>query len=325
MNNDNLDNHSSDSAEKENRNQYDPKSFIHPIMSPTKAAILALVLVFLLYQIGGAILTLAIFGLNFEKADVNAMRLLTMGGQILLILLPALLLSKFIYEDVTTILRVKFVKLKETGLFILGLIILTPLLQSYINIQSFIIDKLAATFPFVNAGKTFLDKLDKLVELTYGNLLSVHNAADAILVVLVIAVIPALCEETFFRGFVQSSFEFKLKPWKAALITAIFFGVYHFNPYGLLPLISLGFFFGFAAYKSKSIFIPMILHFLNNFVAVTLYLIFGSEDIMESSSVSSDGLMLNLIGFIFLLLIFVTLILTINKFYKNQNLAPEEK
>jgi len=322
MNNENIDNPNS---ENDKQKQYDPKFFIQPIISPTKAALLALVLVFLLYQIGGAILTLAIFGFNFKQANVNAMRLLTMGGQILLILLPALLLSKLVYQDVTTILRVRSIKLKETGLFILGLIILTPLLQIYINIQTYVIDKLAAVFPFVNTGKTFLDKLDKLVESTYGSLLSANNFAEVILVILVVAVVPALCEETFFRGFVQRSFEFNLKPWKAALITAIFFGIYHFNPYGLLPLISLGFFFGFAAYKSQSIFIPMILHFLNNFIAITLYLSFGSDDILNSSLAPTEGLMLNLISFLFLSILFVTLIFAIKKFYKNQKLLSEEK
>jgi len=300
------------------------KPGIEPLISPTKAAFLALVLVFLLYQIGGAVLTLAIFGLNFEHADVNAMRLLTMGGQILLILLPALLLSKYIYTDVTTILRVRTAKLKEAGLFILGLIILTPLMQSYLNIQSYLIDKLAVVSPFVNSAKNFLDKLDKLVESTYGNLLSVNNVVEGILVVIVVAVVPAVCEETFFRGFVQRSFEFNFKPWKAALITAIFFGIYHFNPYGLLPLIGLGFFLGFAAYKTQSILVPMILHFLNNFIAVILYFIFGSEDIFENTASQTETVLPNIIIFIIFTSLFIALILAINNYYKKQKLLSEE-
>jgi len=321
MNNENLENPNPNLISK---NTGDFKPEIEPLISPTKAAFLALVLVFLLYQIGGAILTLAIFGSNFEHADVNAMRLLTMGGQILLILLPALLLSKFIYTDVTTILRVRTAKLKEAGLFILGLIILTPLMQSYLNIQSYIIDKLAVVSPFVNSAKNFLDKLDKLVESTYGNLLSVNNAAEGILVVIVVAVVPAICEETFFRGFVQSSFEFNFKPWKAALITAIFFGIYHFNPYGLLPLIGLGFFLGFAAYKTQSILVPMILHFLNNFIAVILYFIFGSEDIFENTASQTETVLPNIIIFIIFTSLFIALILAINNYYKKQKLLSEE-
>ncbi len=324
MNDENPINQDSNDIEDKEAKTFNAKLKITPIMSPTKAAFLALVAIFLLYQIGGAILTLAIFGLNFENANVNAVRLLTMGGQILLILLPALVLTKVIYKDVTTIIRVRLAKLKEIGLFILGLVILTPLFQNYINIQNHIVSKLAETFTFVNAVKTFLDKLDKLVESTYSNLLAVNSIPEAVLVIIVIAVIPALCEETFFRGFVQSSFEFNFKPWKAALLTAIFFGIYHFNPYGLLPLVMLGFYFGFAAYKTESILVPMLLHFLNNFFAVTIFFIYGSEDILETSPSSGDGFLLNIISFILLSTLFGALVLAINKFYGKQKLISEE-
>ena len=48
---------------------------IFSTMQPATAAFIALVGIFITYQIGGAILTLLIFGLNFDKADVNQMRL----------------------------------------------------------------------------------------------------------------------------------------------------------------------------------------------------------------------------------------------------------
>ncbi|MCB9248002.1 MAG: CPBP family intramembrane metalloprotease [Ignavibacteriales bacterium] len=50
--------------------------------------------------------------------------------------------------------------------------------------------------------------------------------------------------------------------------------MYHFNPYGLIPLILLGMYFGFAVYKSDSIIVAMILHFLNNFISIVAYFIF---------------------------------------------------
>ena len=207
-------------------NEITPKSVDNPTMSPVKAATIGLISVFILYQFGGAILTLLIFGIDFEQADVNAMRLLTMGGQILFILLPALMLS--------TIIRIKKPQLKDFAFSIIGLVLLIPFLQAMLNIQVFILDKLAKAFSFFNSFKNFFDELNKLVDASYGNLLTANNIFEYVIVILVIAVTPAVCEEIFFRGFAQKSYELKLKPWMAILLTSLVFGLYHFNPYGLL-------------------------------------------------------------------------------------------
>lgn len=284
-----------------------------PLMSPVTAAFFGLAAVFILYQFGGALLTIIIFGFDFEKADVNSVRLLTIGGQILLILLPTLLLAKFIFQDVTSSLRVHFPTKKDISIFGLGLILITPLLQSYIYIQNFFITKLAENSPVIKSIKDLIDQLDKVVESAYGDLLVSNSFFESSFIVFVVAVIPAICEETFFRGYVQKCFEYKFKPIWSAFITAIFFGLYHFNPYGLLPLIALGFYFGFAAYKSNSIFVPMILHFLNNFFAVIAFLVLDDPDIISSSATVNDDIFPQLIIFLILLIIFSAYIQFIRK------------
>ena len=171
-------------------------------ISPITAAFIALVGIFLLYQFGGAILTIAIFGFNFEKADVNMVRLLTIGGQILLMLFPTLLLARYVYkENISLILRVKFPSFKEVGIFTVGLILLTPLLQNFLSLQTYALEKFAAVSPFVKNIMDMLDKLDKLVENTYSTLLTSHSVLESPFIIFVVAVIPALCEETLFRGF----------------------------------------------------------------------------------------------------------------------------
>jgi len=296
-----------------------------PAINPMTAAFLALAVVFILYQFGGAILTLLIFGLDFEKADINSVRLLTMGGQILFILLPALLFAKFIYVDVTSILRVKYPTVKEVIVFVGGLILLTPLLQSFIYIQNFLINKLAESSSFIQSLRNIIDQIDKMVQSTYGNLLQSHSIFEASFIVFVVAVIPALCEETFFRGFVQKSFEYRFKPIWSILLTAFFFGIYHFNPYGLIALIALGVYFGFAAYISNSIFIPMILHFLNNFLAVSAYMIFGEEELINSNITPKEDILYHIISFAILLIIFSAFIYYVKKNYHSFQKEKEEK
>lgn len=300
-----------------------PLSHFKPKISPVIAAFLGLVGGFFLYQIIGGLLTLIIFNFDLKNASVNAVRLMTMGGQILFILLPALVLAKVIYEDVTSLLRIKFPSLKEIALFTIGIIIITLLLQNYLYIQNFCINELSKQYSFIKSAKTFLDSLNDMVEKTYGDLLAVHNPLDLILVVTVVSIVPALCEETMFRGFIQRSFEFKYSPFISALITAIFFGLYHFNPYGLIPLTGLGLFFGYAAYKSESILVPMFLHFLNNFAAVIFFIAFGKEDLINSAAAPQIDIKISLMGFAAFILIFIAYIVLVNNFYKKQKTIQE--
>jgi membrane protease YdiL (CAAX protease family) len=291
---------------------------IQPQISPIAAAFIGLVGGFILYQIVGGVITLLVFGTNLESAPVDAVRLMTMAGQLLFILLPALLFSKWFYVDVSAVIRTKIPSWKEFALFGLGIIILTPLLQYYIIVQNYFIEIWAASSPFIHSIKTALDSLNDLVEKTYGNLLAANNVFEGLFVVLVVAIIPALCEETMFRGFIQKSFELRLKPVWAALITAVFFGIYHFNPYGMIPLIILGFYFGFSAYTSNSILIPMSLHFTNNFIAIMVYFLAGNEDLLKSTPDTDVDLNSAILMVILLTLVMIGLIITIRKYYSKQ-------
>ncbi len=303
-----------------NLEEFEPstKKEVTPLINPVGAAFIGLAGAFFLYQIVGGLLTIIIFGLKIEDAPVNSLRLMTMAGQILFILLPALLFSKWFYQDISAIIRLKIPNWKEIALFIAGIIILTPLLQSYLYIQNYFIDELSKSSSFINSIKESLDYMNDFLEQAYGDLLSVSNIFEGILVVLVISVTPAFCEEFMFRGFVQRSFEFKLKPVWAALVTAVFFGIYHFNPYGIIPLIALGFYFGYAAYKSKSILLPVLLHFLNNFAAVLLYFIVGNDELISSAPAADVDLNSSLMMLVVSFVLFAGIIILIRKYYSDE-------
>src|ERR1035437_6315880 len=81
-------------------------SEIKSSISPVAAALIVLIGGLFLYQSVGGMITLLIFGLKVENAPVNALRLMTMAGQVLFILLPAHLFTKWFYFDVTRVLRV---------------------------------------------------------------------------------------------------------------------------------------------------------------------------------------------------------------------------
>jgi len=307
--------------ENQQDNNSSPENKITPLIHPIAAAFIGLAGGFFLYQIIGGLLTVLIFGMDIEKAPVNLLRLITMASQVLFILLPALLFSKWIYKDVSVIIKLKIPNWKEILLFVVGIIILTPLLQSYLYIQNHFIELLSKNYSFFNTIKNTLDSMNEFLEKAYGDLIAADSLPEAILVVFVVAVTPAICEEFMFRGFIQRSFEFKLKPFWAALITSVFFGLYHFSPYGIVPLVALGFYFGFAAYLSNSILIPILLHFINNFAAVIIYFIIGDDELISSAPTTDIDIQTSIVTFFSLLIIFSGLIVLIKRLYSKQNLS----
>ncbi|MFA7057869.1 MAG: ABC transporter permease subunit/CPBP intramembrane protease, partial [Candidatus Cloacimonadales bacterium] len=100
-----------------------------------------------------------------------------------------------------------------------------------------------------------------MMELMTGNQLSLP------ILILAIAVTPAIFEELLFRGLLPRFFENK-GVWKTILITGVLFAIFHLDFYKLLPITFLGSWLGYLLYTSKSIYMPMFAHFLNNLFAI---------------------------------------------------------
>ena len=88
-------------------------------------------------------------------------------------------------------------------------------------------------------------------------------------VLLLVAVTPAICEELFFRGFIQSGFR-RLGMWPAVIATGFLFGLMHSSIYRLMPTFFLGAVFGYAVWRTHSIVVGMLCHALNNGLMITM-------------------------------------------------------
>ncbi len=98
-----------------------------------------------------------------------------------------------------------------------------------------------------------------------------------------VAVLPAICEELMFRGVVQYAFSRQTSPGVAAVVAGVFFGMFHMDPLRV-PLICItGLILSYALLRSRSIFVPMLMHFLNNAVsAVVTYSLRGSTNLADA-------------------------------------------
>lgn len=108
----------------------------------------------------------------------------------------------------------------------------------------------------------------QLAELTQ-KLLLMHSPADLIINLLIIALLPALCEELIFRGCFQKVFTrwTKNNHW-GIWITAIVFSAIHLQFFGFLPRMLLGALFGYLLVWGNSLWFPILGHFINNATAV---------------------------------------------------------
>ncbi len=92
--------------------------------------------------------------------------------------------------------------------------------------------------------------------------------ADFWTLVLVIAVVPALCEELAFRGFILSGFRHLGHKWRAIIFTALLFGLTHGVVQQSLLACLLGMILGFLAVQSGSILPGIVFHVVHNTLAV---------------------------------------------------------
>ncbi|MCR5215278.1 MAG: ABC transporter permease subunit [Eubacterium sp.] len=99
-------------------------------------------------------------------------------------------------------------------------------------------------------------------------LTDILNNKSFILMLIVVAITPAICEELMFRGFIQSGFSTSYKPATTIILVALIFGVYHTSLVRLLPTAMLGACFAIINYYSGSIIPGMIMHCINNAIAV---------------------------------------------------------
>ena len=93
---------------------------------------------------------------------------------------------------------------------------------------------------------------------------------------LMIAVIPALGEELLFRAVVQQLVIRLVRNMHGGIwITSVLFGALHLQFFTFLPRVILGSLFGYLLEYSRSLWYPILVHFLNNTMAI-LFAYFGN-------------------------------------------------
>jgi membrane protease YdiL (CAAX protease family) len=191
-------------------------------------------------------LLLLTVGAFVQYRDVKTGLIIT---EYVLVLLPVILFLKIKGESIKEVLRLNPLRAKHGVLIVLITILSYPV---------------ALFFNLI--AMTILSTFGKLEQLPIP---MADNFKDYIILMLIISVSAGICEEVFFRGLMMRGYE-RLGKANAIALTAILFGVFHFNVQNLLGPIVLGLIFGYLVYQTNSLYAGIIGHMANNGFAVTL-------------------------------------------------------
>lgn len=252
----------------------------HPFLS----LILLLLLIFagaIIFTFLGAAVGGAIFGLadlfKFLSGDLLANLALTKLIQIFasigMFVIPAILFARIEGRNWQSYLRLNpFLPVFFVLTFLL-MFFSVPILELSVDLN-----KSMKLPDFLRGVEEWMRiKEDQTAELTK-QLLTMNTAGSLAVNLLMLAVIPAIGEEFIFRGCLQRLFtQLANNKHVAIWLTAIIFSAIHMQFYGFIPRMLLGAMFGYLFIWSKSLWLPILAHFINNATAVITAFVFQQQ------------------------------------------------
>lgn len=195
-----------------------------------------------------AVLQLYAGNLPFMAVLSDPMRILL--SEALLIALPALLFSVICRYPVADMFRLRLPRLRDAGL----VLAIAPV----------------ATLTAFSAGMLAIVAVKSL----FGTLSIPGGIGDVLsrgmpVAVATIGLVPAVCEELMFRGFLQRGLE-PFGARRAVVLSGLLFGLFHFDFQRLAAQMLLGLVIAYVVYRSGSLLNGMLLHFLHNAGSVVL-------------------------------------------------------
>lgn len=174
----------------------------------------------------------------------------------------------FIYNKIT---KVNF---KKAGLF--------KLKFGWVNLVLCVIITFVTLFGFSNLVNYFFFLLEKIGYSPDSSLpLPLTNGWWLVINLIILAVIPAICEEIIYRGIILNGFR-KFGKVNAILLSSLFFALAHGSALQFIYQFILGAVLGYVLIKTGSIFASMLIHFLNNAIVIVYNYILPAQDSIVS-------------------------------------------
>lgn len=265
------------------------KYFINSLQPGTRILAWSVVL---LFGIGlgqvGSLLALLINGYDLQSLqslsfmdDVKAIRLMAFANQVFSFMIPAIFLGFIFFRDQWTAFvglrtSVNFPSIKAPSLNNAGLAILIMLLSWPLAQFLYLINMDIPLPDFLIAME---DSTNDLIE----GIVAVNSLPELLLVLVLVALTPAIGEELMFRGLLQRIITYNgLNKHLAVIVSALVFSAIHMQFQGFLTRFALGLILGYLFVFSGSLWISIIAHFLFNGSQVIIA--YFTKDMMDFSA-----------------------------------------
>ncbi len=209
-----------------------------------------------------------------SNKDFGFLRYLLIIQDISLLIIPSVIIFVMMKPERTARLNeLKIPHMKEVGLVVILAFCIFPVTSftGQINAGMHLPEGLSGV------EKWMIEKEDHANSILNQSLVS-PSFSIMILNLFIIAILPAIGEELFFRGVLQKIFYNLFKSGHIAIwFTAFIFSTLHFQFFGFVPRFILGLVFGYLFFWSGTLWLPVISHFVNNAVPVIMAYIQGME------------------------------------------------
>ena len=201
-------------------------------------------------------------GLVFRWFNITDSKSMLFISHVITFIFPAIIYLIITKQSIKNVLKLNKLYFKDALLIILLAFVCQPIMTFFSLISQFFFENEIGNF------------VTGIVDSPY------------IILLLLIAVLPAITEEITIRGVVLSGYEDK-NIYLAASITGLLFGIMHLDPQQFLYAAVLGFVLALVVRITNSIFASALIHFLINGTSITLQKLLSF--IPESTSVMEQA------------------------------------
>ena len=152
-------------------------------------------------------------------------------------------------------------------------------------------------FASINSTGIFNYAFSKLTSKTLTNSLAVsmNTFWEFLIVVLLLAVMPAICEELIFRGIIYNGLRQKFSALFSILISAGLFTLIHFSIYQTFFQFILGVVLALIVHYTGNIVYGMIYHFVNNFIIILFNYVSPNKALFEFTTWGAKEIILSIV------------------------------
>ena len=196
---------------------------------------------------------------------ITRFKIAQLTSAIVSFLVPALLLGYFSSPK-----ALPYIGLQPflSPVVMLSTIILLFTIQPFIGYLGF-----ANSHAHFGPMQKYVNDMEDIYDRAMKVFLQMHNVGDLIFNLFIMALLPAVSEELFFRGAFQKVFlRLTNIPWLAILISASIFALLHGTLLKLVPIFTLGLLLGIVYHITRNIWYTITIHFINNgFALIAVY------------------------------------------------------